>query len=160
MERGLQSMSHEELDTTEVTEHACMHRYYGNKSKANRRPLVVKKFSCTYLCSYHSWCSLFPCIDSDSYLVSFSFSFKDFTISLTGSSDGNVSACNAGDLQCRFNLWVGKIPWRRKWQPTPVLLPGKFHRWRSLIGYSPWDRKELDTTERLHFVLYTLYLFS
>ena len=33
---------------------------------------------------------------------------------------------------------VGKIPWRRKWQPTPVFLPGEFHRQRSLVGYSPW----------------------
>ena len=39
----------------------------------------------------------------------------------------------------------------RKWQPTPVLLPGKSHGWRSLIGYSPWGCKELDTTEQLHF---------
>ena len=39
----------------------------------------------------------------------------------------------------------------RKWQPTPVLLPGKSHRRRSLVGYSPWDRQESDTTERLHF---------
>jgi len=36
-----------------------------------------------------------------------------------------------------FNPWVRKIPWRRKWQPTPVLLPGKSHRQRSLAGYSP-----------------------
>ena len=36
----------------------------------------------------------------------------------------------------RFNPWVGKIPWRRKWQPTPVYLPGKFHGQRSLVGYS------------------------
>ena len=40
---------------------------------------------------------------------------------------------------------------RRQWQPTPVLLPGKSHGWRSLVGYSPWGREELDTTERLHF---------
>ena len=39
------------------------------------------------------------------------------------------------------------IPWRRKWQPTPVFLPGKFHGYRSLVGYSPWGHKELDTTE-------------
>ena len=38
-----------------------------------------------------------------------------------------------------------------KWQPTPVLLPGKFHGRRSLVGYSPWGRKESDTSERLHF---------
>ena len=50
-----------------------------------------------------------------------------------------------------FNPWVGKIPWRRKWQPTPVLLPGKFHGLRSRVGYSPCGRKESDTTERLHF---------
>ena len=52
----------------------------------------------------------------------------------------------------RFNPWVGKIPWRRKWQSTPVLLPGKFHGQRSLVGYSSWGHKELDMTERLHFL--------
>ena len=41
--------------------------------------------------------------------------------------------------------------WRRQWQPTPVLLPGKSHGWRSLVGCSPWGLKEWDTTERLHF---------
>ena len=41
--------------------------------------------------------------------------------------------------------------WRRKWQSTPVLLPGKSHGQRSLIGYSPWGRKESDTTEQLYF---------
>ena len=51
----------------------------------------------------------------------------------------------------RFEPWVGKIPWRRKWQSTPVLLPGKSHGQRSLVGYSPWGCKELDTIERLHF---------
>ena len=46
-----------------------------------------------------------------------------------------------------FNIWVGKILWRRAWQPTPVSLPGKSHRQRSLAGYSPWSRKELDMTK-------------
>ena len=41
--------------------------------------------------------------------------------------------------------------WRRQWHPTPVLLPGESHGWRSLVGYSPWGHKELDMTERLHF---------
>ena len=45
--------------------------------------------------------------------------------------------------------WVGMILWRRKWQPTLVVLPGKSHGRRSLVGYSPWGRKESDTTERL-----------
>ena len=52
--------------------------------------------------------------------------------------------------ETRFNPWVGKILWRRKWQPTPVLLPGKSHRWRSMVGYSPWGHKKSDTTEQLH----------
>ena len=49
--------------------------------------------------------------------------------------------------RCGFDPWVWKIPWRRKWQPTPVFLPGKSHGQRSLAGYSPWGCKELDTTE-------------
>ena len=53
--------------------------------------------------------------------------------------------------------WVGKIPWRRKWQPTPALLPGESHGGRSLVGYSPWSRKESDTTE-LHFLSFFLPL--
>ena len=56
-------------------------------------------------------------------------------------------------LQCGrpgFDPWVGEIPWRRKWQSTPVLLPGKSHGQRSLVGYSPWGHKESDTTERLY----------
>ena len=44
---------------------------------------------------------------------------------------------------------------RRKWQPTPVFLPGESHGGRSLVGYSPWGRKESDMTERLHFPTYT-----
>ena len=47
----------------------------------------------------------------------------------------------------RFSPWVRKIPWRRAWQPTLVLLPGESHGQRSLVGYSPWGLKELDMTE-------------
>ena len=43
-----------------------------------------------------------------------------------------------------FDPCVGKIPWRRKWQPTPVFLPGAFYGQRSLVGYRPWDRKRVD----------------
>ena len=63
-------------------------------------------------------------------------------------------------FQCKrheFDPWVGKIPWRRKWQPSPVFLPGKFHGQRSLVGYSRWDCKESDMTEQL---IYTFYLHS
>ena len=61
-----------------------------------------------------------------------------------GGSADKESACNAEDLGSRpgFNPWVGKIPWRRESLPTPVSWPGEFHGL-----YSPWDCKELDTTE-------------
>ena len=49
--------------------------------------------------------------------------------------------------RCMLIPWVRKIPWRRTWKPTPVFLPKEFHGQRSLAGYSPWDCKELDTTE-------------
>ena len=53
----------------------------------------------------------------------------------------NESACQFG--RYRLDPWVRKIPWRRKWQPTPVFLPEKFYVQRSLVGYSLWDHKEL-----------------
>ena len=55
--------------------------------------------------------------------------------------------CLPAVRETRFNPWVGKIPWRRKWQSIPVLLPGKFHGRRSLVGYNPWGHKELDMTK-------------
>ena len=67
------------------------------------------------------------------------------------------------NLQCGrpgFYPWVGKIPWIRKWQPTPVFLPRKSHGLRSLVGYSPLGRKESDTTERLHFLPLALNLLE
>ena len=62
--------------------------------------------------------------------------------------------------QCRsprFDPWVGKIIWRKEWQPIPVFLPGEFHGQRSLMGHSPWGRKELNTTEplTLHYLAST-----
>ena len=52
---------------------------------------------------------------------------------------GSIKDRNGKDLW--FNPWIGKISWRRAWQPTPVFLPGKFHGQKSLVGYSPWGRK-------------------
>ena len=54
---------------------------------------------------------------------------------------------NAGDMGHGFDPWVGKIPWRRTWQPTSISLPGESPGQSSLLGYSPWDGQELDTTE-------------
>ena len=53
---------------------------------------------------------------------------------------------SAGDTGVQVQSWVGKILWRREWQPTSVFLPGKSHGKKSLVGYSPGGRKESDTT--------------
>ena len=69
-------------------------------------------------------------------------------------------------LQCKrpgFNPWIRKIPWRREWQPTPVLLPGESHGHSSLAGDSPWCCKELDMTEQLTvacFLMFTAALLT
>ena len=68
---------------------------------------------------------------------------------------GILSWLSGKELTCQsrkfrklgLDPWIGKISWIRIWQPTPVFLPGKFHGQRSLVGYSPWCRKELDMTE-------------
>ena len=72
-----------------------------------------------------------------------------------------VTSLVAQMVKCPPTMWeirvqsLGRedlmISWRRKWQPTPVFLPGKSHGWKRLVGYSLWGRKDLDTTERLHF---------
>ena len=87
--------------------------------------------------------------------------FSLFWISLAlGFPSGSVvkqSACQYRRLRvCSFDTWVRKIPWRRTWQPTPVFLPGKSHGQRSLVDYTPWGRKELDTAE--HACNLSLYL--
>ena len=64
---------------------------------------------------------------------------------------GKESACQC--RRCRrlgFNPCVRKISWSSKWQPTPVFLPGTFQGQRSLVGYSPYGRRESDMTEQLH----------
>ena len=73
-----------------------------------------------------------------------------------GHSDGKESACKAEDPGS--NPRVKKIPWRRKWKPTPIFLPGEFHGQRSLVGYSPWGHKESNMTEQLtcHFSAFQL----
>ena len=85
---------------------------------------------------------------TSSYLVRKHDSACWSTSDFPGGSDGKVSAYNAEDP--RFNPWIGRISCRRKWQPSPVFLPGKSHGQRSLVGYSPSGRKESDATERLH----------
>ena len=63
-------------------------------------------------------------------------------------SSGKEPTCQSRTFRrCRFNPWVGKIPWMRKWQPTPIILSGISHGQWSLVGYSPYSWKESDTTE-------------
>ena len=63
-------------------------------------------------------------------------------VGFPGGASAKEPAC-----QCRrhkrreFDLWVGKVPWRKAWQPTPVFLPGEPHGQRKLAGYSPWVTK-------------------
>ena len=57
------------------------------------------------------------------------------------SSVSKESACNAGEIW--FDPWVGKIPWRRKWHPTLISLPGESHGQRSLVDCSPWGHKRV-----------------
>ena len=82
-----------------------------------------------------------PCLAWKHQILTFA-SVLDYGSSLVAQTVKN--------LQCRsprFDPWVGKIIWRKEWQPIPVFLPGEFHGQRSLMGHSPWGRKELDTTE-------------
>ena len=75
---------------------------------------------------------------------------------LWGCTESDTTKETQQQQQCRrhkrhgFDLWVGKIPWRKEWLPTPVFLPGDSHGLRSLAGCSPWGHKELDVTEHAH----------
>ena len=64
------------------------------------------------------------------------------------------SACITGNTGDGFDPWVGTIPWRRAWQPAPVFFSGESHGQRSLVGYSPWGRSELDMIEQLTHLPY------
>ena len=76
----------------------------------------------------------------------FHFHFPAFFWGFPDGASGKEPACQCRrHKRCGLSPWVGKIPWRRAWQPTPVLfLPGEYHGQRSLVGYSPWIRKESD----------------
>ena len=72
--------------------------------------------------------------NSTSVLLSFLCLTRQLTIpTLWAVLEGKIGQCMVG-----FDPWVGKIPWRKEWQPTPVFLPGEFHGQRRLAGYSLW----------------------
>ena len=102
--------------------------------------LLLKLNSCLSTLQRHLL--IFP---SNNSKISSLFSLRKYFLVLTGitwrfphGSVSKESACNGGDLAL---TWVGNIPWRRKWQPTPVFVPGKSHGLRSLVGYIPWCHK-------------------
>ena len=77
------------------------------------------------------------------------FSFR--CTGFPGGTRDKEPECQCSRLESHgLDPWVGKIPWRRKWQPTPVLLAGESHGQRSLAGYSPWGCKELTTRLSTH----------
>ena len=90
---------------------------------------------------------------SQSFLLSFSL-----FLGIPGDASGEEPACQCRRCKRhRFDPWVGKIPWRTAWQPTPVFLPGESNGQRSLVGYSPWGHKESDQS---NLAQHTFYLFS
>ena len=96
--------------------------------------------------------SLHPKYEKVNWFKTSSEHFLSLQLSLRlhypGSACSKEPACNSGDIRRhKFDPWVGKIPWRRAWQPTLVFLPGESHGQRSLVGYSPWGHKELDRAE-------------
>ena len=93
-----------------------------------------------------------PCI---SWLLTFALIIPEgtyvlqFSVGILSPKDHQqepACQCRRGK-RCRFGCWVGKIPWRRKWQLSLIFLPGKFHGERSLMGYCPRDHRELDMAE-------------
>ena len=80
---------------------------------------------------------------------------------VTGFPGGSLVKNPPTKQECWFNPWFGKIPWRRKWQPIPVFLPGKSHGQQGLAGYDPWGHKKSDrnwqlSTHTNNGILFTL----
>ena len=110
--------------------------------KKNRLPpLSTWQLSCLQCCSwYFSITILHFLITTPNILASNPKFYTKFHTCEGFSGDSVVK--NPPEMQKtqrhRFSSWVGKIPWRRKWQSTPIFLPGKSHGQKSLIGFSPW----------------------
>ena len=124
--------------------------------------VVFKSFFLDNLLSSYS----VPCLSSyvsNYYSQFFYFSLKSWVLFFASWAWGTVARYiriwllylpEESAFQCKrcgFNSWVRKIFWRRQWHPTPVLLPGKSHGQRSLVGCRPRGHQKSDTTERLHF---------
>ena len=78
-------------------------------------------------------------------MITTSYSLMGFPVGATGKE--HTCQCRRRDIRYRFHPWIGKIPRRRAWQPTPVFLPGECHVQRSLASYVPQGHKESVMTE-------------
>ena len=109
----------------------------------NKKSRIISSISTHMLGASTSFSELiFPVSTTRSYIH-----FK-IQHNLRWLSDKSAGQCRR-HRRWRFDPWGGKMPWRRKWQPTPVFLPGESHGQKSPMGYSPRGCKELDTTEWL-----------
>ena len=136
--------------------------YFGNKVRMRILPpeiLLLGAFSGNFSqpscsCCLLNWVWLFATPWTVACQASLSFTIFQSLLKLMsywgfpGGASGKESACQCRrHKRHRFNPWVGKIPWRRVWQPTSIFLFGEFNGKRSLVGYSPWGCKESDTNE-------------
>ena len=71
------------------------------------------------------------------------------SMDFSGGTSGKEPSCQCRrHKRLRFDPWVGKIPWRRVWKPTPIFLPGESHGQRSLAGYSPWRHSQTGLSQQ------------
>ena len=127
------------------------------KSKANAADVRLPRRECywhfrgivflVWVCPDH--CRTFSTPDPTQYLFFFLVILNFFCFPSGCNDKESICQCRR-QKKCGFDPWVRKILWRRKWQPIPVFLLGKFHVQRHLEGYSPQGHKESDTTERAH----------
>ena len=125
----------------------------------NSQMMPVRNMPCSYG-NHQTW--WYVQIELGHALFSIQLSEKDWSLftyseGFSGGASGKEPTCQCRKhKRNRFNPLVRKIPWKRKWQPTPAFLPGKFHGQRSLVGYGPWGCKKSDTTKNdLAYMLLT-----
>ena len=127
------------LYTEQQTDHtALMELTAHRRRQTSKTQIILKEYTCYRLnCVFHLPYKL-VCPNPQDLRMGLCLA-----VGPSGGASGKEPVC-----QCkRLAMQVGKIPWRRKWQPTPVFLPGESHGQRSLAGYSPWGCKESETTE-------------
>ena len=119
----------------------------GRRSRMPPRPSADKQVNCSpYKKKQKGTEKKYKHKKADHFLGESSFNWEIFLSTHShegGASDKEPTSQCRRHKRHRFNLWVGEIPWRRKWQPTPVFLPGKSYGQRSLVGYSPWGHKRV-----------------